>query len=60
MAPAAEERGPGGTAAGSAASSAASSQHTEPQLPAPSAWTRSAAAPGGGHRTSFIHYSRAT
>lgn len=52
VAPVAEERGPEGMAAGSAAAWAASSQHPEHQLPAPSAWTRSAAAPGGETRSS--------
>ncbi len=56
VAPAAEERGPEGTAAGSAAPSAASSQHPEHRLPDPAAWTHSAAAPAEETRfTSKCH-----
>lgn len=51
VAPVVEERGPEGTAGGSAATWAASSQRPEHQLPAPCAWTRSAAAPGGETRS---------
>lgn len=47
MAPVVEERGPEGMAGGSAAPLAASSRYPEHRLPAPSGWTRSAAAPGG-------------
>lgn len=50
MAPVAEERGPEGMAVGSGAPSAASSRHPEHRVPAPSGWTRSAAAPGGETR----------